>query len=86
MLRKRELRSYENFQNFICQLRLSVSQKSTSSDFTLSELKLVVKQFKKGKCVDSIGHVREIFKYSGDGFLISLLWMINKIKCSRVSS
>ena len=75
---KHELKSYENFQNSIFQLRLSVSQKNISPDFTLSELKFVVKQFKNGKCMDPIGHVREIFKYSGDGFLISFLCMINK--------
>ena len=73
-LRKRdikpELKSFENFQNSICQLRLSVSQKIISPDFTLSELKFVVKEFRNGKCMDLIGDVREIFKYSGDGFLI----------------
>ena len=37
---KPELKSYENFQNSICQLCLSVSQKNISPDFTLSELKL----------------------------------------------
>ena len=81
---KHELKSYENFQNSICQLRLSASQKNISPDFTLSELKFAVKQFKNGKCMDPIGHIREIFKYSGDGFLISLLCIINKIKGSRI--
>ena len=81
---KHELKSYENFQNSICQLRLSASQKKISPDSTLSELKSVVKQFKNGKCMDPIGHIREIFKYSGDGFLISLLCIINKIKSSRI--
>ena len=75
---KHELKSYENFQNSICQLRLSVSQKNISPDFTLSELKFLVKQFKNGKCMDPIGHIRKIFKYSGYGFLISLLCIINK--------
>ena len=87
-LRKRdikpELKSYENFQNSNCQLCLSVSQKNISPDFTLPELKFVVKEFKNRKCIDPIGHVREIFKYSGDGFLISLLCKINKIKSSRI--
>ena len=87
-LRKRnikpELKSYENFQNSICQLRLSVSQKNISPDFTLSELKFVVKEFKNGKCMDPIGHVRDIFKHSGDSLLISLLCMMNKIKSSRI--
>ena len=81
---KHELKSYENFQNSICQLRLSVSQNNISPDFTLSELKFVVKQFKNGKCMDPIRHVKEIFKYSEDSFLISLLCMINKIKSSRI--
>ena len=81
---KHELKSYENFQNSICQLRLSASQKNISPDSTLPELKSVVKQFKNGKCMDPIGHIREIFKYSGDGFLISLLCIINKIKSSRI--
>ena len=43
-----------------------------------------MKQFKNGKCIDPVGHVREIFKCSGDGFLISLLCMINKVKSSRI--
>ena len=55
-----------------------------SPDFTLSELKFVVKQFKNGKCMDPIGHIREVFKYSGDSFLISLLCIINKIISSRI--
>ena len=33
---------------------------------------------------DPIGYIREIFKYSGDGFLISLLCMVNKIKSSSI--
>ena len=71
---KHELKSYVNFQNYICQLRLSVSQKNINPDFTSSELKVVVKQFKNGKCMDPIGHVKEIFKYSGDSFLIYLCY------------
>ena len=33
---------------------------------------------------DPIGYIREILKYSGDGFLISLLCMVNKIKSSSI--
>ena len=46
---KHDLKSYGNIQNSICQLRLSVSQKNISPNFTISEFKLVVKQFKNGK-------------------------------------
>ena len=54
--KKHEPKSYENVQNSICQLCLSVSHKNISPDFTLPELKFVVKNFKNGKY---IGHVRK---------------------------
>ena len=61
-LRKRdikpELKFYENVQNSICQLRLSVSQNNISPDLTSSELRSVVKEFKNGKFMDPIGHIR----------------------------
>ena len=34
--------------------------------------------------MDPIGHIKEIFKCSGHGFLTSLLSIINKIKSSRI--
>ena len=34
--------------------------------------------------MDPTGHIREIIKYGGDGFLISLICMMNKMKSSRI--
>ena len=50
---KLEWNYYQTFQNSNCQLCLFVSQKNRRPDFTLSEFKSVVKEFKNGKCMDT---------------------------------
>ena len=87
-LRKRdvipELESYENMQNKLCMARIKASEKVTSLDFSLDEIKHAVSELKTGRCTDSTGLIREVFKTVGDGFLLSVLEMVNFIKRSKV--
>ena len=87
-LRKRdvilELESYENIQSKLCMARIKASEKVTSLDFSLDEIKHAVSELKTGRCMDSTGLIRELFKTVGDGFLLSVLEMVNFIKRSKV--
>ena len=45
---------------------------------------MVIKELKTDKCTDPTGMVREIFKRSADGLIISVLDMVNSIKRSKI--
>ena len=83
-LRKRdvmpELERYENIQNKLCMARIKASEKVRSPDFSLDEIKHAVSKLKTGRCMDPTGLIREVFKTVGDGFLLSVLEMVNFIK------
>ena len=82
---KTELKWYESFQSDICYLRVDDAAKSNNSpEFSILELKQVIRELQTGKSMDPTGMVREIFKKAGDGFLNSLLAMINSIKTSKL--
>ena len=75
---------YESFCKDICHLRLKFAKVNSSSDFTLHELHVIIKELKTSKCTDPTGMIREIFKRSADGLIISALDMVNSIKWSKI--
>ena len=81
---KTELKWYESFQNDICYLRVDAAKSNNSPEFSILELKQVIRELKIGKTMDPTGMVKEIFKQAGDGFLNSLLDMINSIETSKI--
>ena len=81
---KTELKWYESFLNDICYLRVDAARSNNSPKFSLLELKQVIRELKTEKSMDPTGMVREIFKKAGDGFLNSLLDMMNSIKTSKI--
>ena len=87
-LRKRdvmpELERYESIQNKLCMARIKASEKVRSPDFSFDEIKHAVSELKTGRCMDPTGLIREVFKTAGDGFLLSVLEMVNFIKRSKV--
>ena len=87
-LRKRdirpELQDYERIQNILIYTRIRESEKVISPDFTFDEIKHAVQELKGGQCSDPTGLIREVFKNSGDGLLLSILTMANSIKSSKV--
>ena len=87
-LRKRDIRQdlqdYERIQNKLCYTRIRGSKKVISTDFTFDEIKHAVQELKGGQCSDSTGLIREVFKNSGAGLLLSILAMVNSIKSSKV--
>ena len=80
---KTELKWYESFQNDICYLRVDAAKSNNSPEFSILELKQVIRELKTGKSMDPTGMVRETFKKAGDGFLNSVLDMMNSIKTSK---
>ena len=89
-LRKRDIRSglewFENFQNRLCKLRVKTAGEIQSPDFTFSEVKEVkevISKLKTGKSTDPTGFIRELYKFAGDGLLLSILEMVNAIKKSK---
>ena len=81
---KTELKWYESFLNDICYLRVDAAKSNNSPEFSILELKQVIRELKTEKSMDPIGMVREIFKKAGDGFLNSLLDMMNSIETSKI--
>ena len=63
--------------------RIKASEKVTSPDFSLDEIKHAVGELTSGRCMKPIGLVREVFKTACDGFLLTILEMVNFIKRSR---
>ena len=55
-----------------------------SPDFSFDEIKHAVSELKSGRCMDPTGLIREVFKTAGDGFLLSVLEMVNFIKRSKI--
>ena len=51
-----------------------------SPDFTFNEIKHAVQELKGDQCSDPTGLLREVFKNSGDGLLLSILAMAKKLK------
>ena len=64
-------------QNDTWYLRLNAAKSNNSPEFLTLELKQVIRELKTGKSMDPTGTVREILKKAGDGFLNSLLDMMN---------
>ena len=64
--------------------RIKASEKVRSPYFSLDEIKHTVNELKTGRCIDPTGLIREVFKTAGDGFLLSVLEMVNFIKRSKV--
>ena len=81
---RQELQDYERIQNKLCNTRIRESENVISPDFTFDEIKRVVQELKGDQCNDSTGLIREVFKTSGNGLLLSILAMANSIKSSKV--
>ena len=64
-LRKREieddLKDYELLNNTLCKTILQNAKSNISSEFTRKELGDVLKELKRGKCMDLAGFIREMF-------------------------
>ena len=80
-----ELQDYERIQNKLCYTRIRESEKVISPDFTFDEIKRAVQELKGGQCNDPTGLIREVFKNSGDGLLLSILAMANPLKAQKCS-
>ena len=81
---KTEPKWYESFQNDICYLRVDAAKSNNSPEFSIPELKQVIRELRTGTSMDPTGMVKEIFKKAGDGFLNSLLDMMDSIKTSKM--
>ena len=83
-LRKSEiedgLKDYELLNNTLCKAILQNAKSNISSEFTFQELGDVLKELKRGKCMDSAGFKREMFINGGQMMTQSLLAMANSIK------
>ena len=64
-LRKRliraDLKEFEGVVNNLCRQRLQKAKLKISTKFTLKEVQCAIQEIKSGKCVDSMGFVRELF-------------------------
>ena len=74
-----------NFKEAIFKLKLEKAKTNISSDWTMHELEVVLKDIKKGKARDPEGISREIFHPSviGENLQKSLLIMFNLLKNQR---
>ena len=60
--------------------RVKASEKVRSPDFSLDEIKHAASEPKTGRYINPTGLVREVYKIACDGFLFSVLEIVNFIK------
>ena len=73
-------------QNEVFKMRLELSKRTKSPDWSLNDLEKAIKSLKSGKCRDPEGLIKEIFKEKclGENLKESLLILFNKIKETRI--
>ena len=67
-----------------CESCLDAAKSKNSPEFSILELKQVIRELKTRKSMDSTGIAREIYKKAGDGFLNSLLDMKNLVTTFKI--
>ena len=75
-----DLQDIVKLKNLLFGLRLNLSSKNTSREWTLSDLDKVLKSLTNNKARDAHGHAYELFKYGGRYLKLSLLRMCNLTK------
>ena len=75
-----DLKDYELLNNTLCKTILQNAKSNISSEFTLQELGDVLKELKRGKCMDPAGFIREMFINGGQMLTQSLLAMANSTR------
>ena len=75
-----DLQDIVKLKNLLFALRLNMSSKNTSREWTISDLEKVLKSLTNNKARDAHGHVYELFKYGGRHLKLSLLRMCNLTK------
>ena len=55
------MKDYELLNNTLCKTILQNAKSNISYEFTLQELGDVLKELKRGKCMDPAGFIREMF-------------------------
>ena len=74
------MKDYEPLNNTLCKTTLQNAKSNISSELTLQELGDVLKELKRGKCMDPAEFKREMFINGGQMLTQSLLTMANSIK------
>ena len=75
-----DLKDIKELKNLLFGLRLNISGKIISPEWTMADLEKVLKELKNGKARDAHGHIYELFKYGGRHLKLSLLRMFNLTK------
>ena len=72
--------SYEEMTNILCELYVNAARKILSRDFTVEEIRRVIKSLKNKKSPGPDEITNEILKYAGEGLLQELVSVMNAIK------
>ena len=67
----------------LCNKQIEASKKETTPDWTLNDVKIVIKQLKKKKSRDPYGYSNKILQEGGDDLLCAILKLMNNIKNNR---
>ena len=73
-------RNYEEMTNILCELYVNAAKKILSRDFTVEEVRSVIKSLKNKKSPGLDEVTNEILKYAGEGLLHELVNVMNDIK------
>ena len=77
------LKSYEETENKLCELRLKISKLNKTKPWTLEDLEQVIKDLGKDKSRDAIGHANELLKCAGCDLKLAVLRLMNHIKSNH---
>ena len=70
---KEHLKSLEETENKLCDMRLKLSKLKKTEPWSLEDLEKVFKELEKDKSRDAIGHANEIFKCAGSDLKLAVL-------------
>ena len=72
---KEGLKDMEFHKERLFKLRMEISSRETTPDWTIDELEKVLKTLKTNKARDCFGHTYELFKFGGLNLKLSMLVM-----------
>ena len=83
---KDELKQLQNDKENVCKLRLKLSSKRKTPDWTMDQLNTVLKNLKKNKSRDPLGYANELFQEgaAGDDLKQATLVLVNRIKNEQI--
>ena len=78
------LEEHQKAREELCHLRISRAKLNKTPDWEIEDVKFVIKNLKKKKSRDPLGHSNEVFQMGGNDLTWAVLKCMNKIKDKQI--